>query len=176
MWDCLVKFSTWAEGNSGQIQIVIAFVALGLAIFGFKQIIEQIKISKKQEEMTIEQMDFNLKIISLNTMINAIENNHKTQQELYELKRILENEVQAADDEDEKIRLELIEDLNTRITRADDLRITLIKTCKTYGSLKNRKIFHEGELLDLSIRTMLSGLERSQTYDLIKRSIRKSVD
>lgn len=47
MWDCLVKLSTWVEGNSGQIQILIGTLALGLAIFGFRQIIEQINIAKK---------------------------------------------------------------------------------------------------------------------------------
>ncbi len=41
MWDCLVNFSTWAEGNSGQIQIGIAVVALILAIFGYKQLFQQ---------------------------------------------------------------------------------------------------------------------------------------
>lgn len=60
MWDCLVKLSTWAEGNSGQIQIGIAFFALGLAILGYKKVLEQIEISNKQTDTTNEQ------IISLN--------------------------------------------------------------------------------------------------------------
>lgn len=41
MFEYFVNFSTWAEGNSGQIQIVIAVVALILAIFGYKQLIQQ---------------------------------------------------------------------------------------------------------------------------------------
>ena len=42
MWDCLVKFSTWAEGNSGQIQIVIAVIALFFAFLGYRKVIKQI--------------------------------------------------------------------------------------------------------------------------------------
>lgn len=47
MLNYLVSFSTWAESNSGQIQILIGILALSLAIFGYRQIIEQIKIAKK---------------------------------------------------------------------------------------------------------------------------------
>ncbi|WP_171499793.1 hypothetical protein [Acinetobacter nosocomialis] len=50
MWDCFVKISTWAENNSGQIQIVIAVVALWLAILGYKKVIKQIQMAKEQEE------------------------------------------------------------------------------------------------------------------------------
>lgn len=56
MWDCLVKLSTWAEGNSGQIQIVIAFVALLYAWKAYHKVLDQIKISDRQTDLTIDQM------------------------------------------------------------------------------------------------------------------------
>ncbi len=37
MWDHLVRFSTWAENNSGQIQILIAVFAVWLAYAGYKK-------------------------------------------------------------------------------------------------------------------------------------------
>lgn len=40
MWDFLVSFSTWAADNSGQIQIVIALVAIGLAFAGYKKVLQ----------------------------------------------------------------------------------------------------------------------------------------
>lgn len=50
MWNCLVGFSTWAEGNSGQIQIMIGVVAIWY-------VLKQINISIKQTDISIKQMD-----------------------------------------------------------------------------------------------------------------------
>lgn len=62
MWDCLVKFSTWAEGNSGQIQIVIAVVALFFAFLGYKKVLKQIEISNKQEIEAEKNRFYELKL------------------------------------------------------------------------------------------------------------------
>jgi len=75
MLNYLVSFSTWAESNSGQIQILIGILALSLAIFGYRQIIEQIKIAKKQEDRADEQRKFVLKIQSLNMSLIALDKN-----------------------------------------------------------------------------------------------------
>lgn len=53
----LIIFSTWVENNSGQIQILIALVAIGLAIMAYKKVLEQIDISNKQTEVSIAQMN-----------------------------------------------------------------------------------------------------------------------
>ncbi|HCV3290916.1 TPA: hypothetical protein OV720_003275, partial [Acinetobacter baumannii] len=58
MWNYLVSFSTWAENNSGQIQIVIAVVALWLAILGYKKVIKQIQMAKEQEEQNYQQRNY----------------------------------------------------------------------------------------------------------------------
>ncbi|HCV3148523.1 TPA: hypothetical protein OV537_003446, partial [Acinetobacter baumannii] len=62
MWNYLVSFSTWAENNSGQIQIVIAVVALWLAILGYKKVIKQIQMAKEQEEQNYQQRNYEIKI------------------------------------------------------------------------------------------------------------------
>ena len=75
MLNYLVSFSTWAESNSGQIQILIGILALSLAIFGYTQIIEQIKL-QKQEDRADEQRKFELKIQSLNMSLIALDKTH----------------------------------------------------------------------------------------------------
>lgn len=62
MWDCLVKFSMWAEGNSGQIQIVIAVVALFFAYQGYRKVLKQIEISNKQEMEAEKNRFYELKL------------------------------------------------------------------------------------------------------------------
>lgn len=62
MWDCLVNFSTWAEGNSGQIQIVIAGGAIYLAWLGYKKVLEQIGISNKQDKEAEKNRFYELKL------------------------------------------------------------------------------------------------------------------
>ncbi|GEM_PF-3308472 len=57
MWDCLVKLSTWAEGNSGQIQIVIALVAIWYVLKQIKISNNQTDLSLKQTKISIAQMD-----------------------------------------------------------------------------------------------------------------------
>lgn len=56
MWDCLVKFSTWAENNSGQIQILIAFGAIWLAWEAYKKTLDQMEESKSQTQHFAEQV------------------------------------------------------------------------------------------------------------------------
>ncbi len=61
MLNYLVSFSTWAESNSGQIQILIGILALSLAIFGYRQIIEQIKIAKNRKIVQMNKENLNLR-------------------------------------------------------------------------------------------------------------------
>ena len=58
MWDCLVKLSTWAEGNSGQIQIVVAVAALFFAYKAYLGLMIQLKHSNEQENVANEQRYF----------------------------------------------------------------------------------------------------------------------
>ncbi|MBM7139894.1 hypothetical protein [Acinetobacter sp. 105-3] len=58
MWDCLVKFSTWAEQNSGQIQIIIGLVAFWYAYKGYKKVLEQIQMAKDQSSESEKQTGY----------------------------------------------------------------------------------------------------------------------
>ncbi|MCL8264244.1 hypothetical protein [Acinetobacter baumannii] len=62
MWNYLTCFSTWAENNSGQIQIVIGFLAFFLAYKGYKKLLEQIEISNKQEKEGEKTRFYELKL------------------------------------------------------------------------------------------------------------------
>lgn len=77
MWEYLVAFSTWAENNSGQIQILIAFVALFFAFQGYRKVLEQIKISNRQENIANNQREFELRYNLLNSIVVNIEKNHE---------------------------------------------------------------------------------------------------
>lgn len=56
MWDILVTISTWAENNSGQIQIIIALVAIYMAFKGYQKVLEQISLSKiKLRTITVRE-------------------------------------------------------------------------------------------------------------------------
>lgn len=80
MWDCLVGFSTWAEDNSGQIQIVIAAIAFLLAIFGYLKILEQIKIANRQDNKAEKDRFYELKL----NLIKAVNDESKYTQLLHD--------------------------------------------------------------------------------------------
>lgn len=85
MWNYLVSFSTWAENNSGQIQIVIAVVALWLAILGYKKVIKQIQMAKEQEEQNYQQRNYEIKIEVINLLFKISDSIHKKLKGLYDL-------------------------------------------------------------------------------------------
>lgn len=62
MWEYLVVFSTWAESNSGQIQIIIGLLAFWLAYKGYVKLLEQIEISNKQEKDADQTRFYDLKL------------------------------------------------------------------------------------------------------------------
>lgn len=73
MWNSLVDLSTWAESNSGQIQIFIGVLAFWLAYKGYRKVLEQIKISQDQNEITAIKESENLKISILNLIHQSLE-------------------------------------------------------------------------------------------------------
>lgn len=123
MWDCIVNFSTWAEGNSGQIQIVIAVVALIYAWKAYHKVLEQIEISNNQTEIANnqnqkanEQRALDLKIKILDELFKSLEIGRGLEAELNDLifefellKRDLENEVNT----DNKTSIESFEKIIT---------------------------------------------------------------
>jgi hypothetical protein len=53
MWECLVALSTWAENNSGQIQIIIGVVALILAVLAYRGLLHQLQFSSRQRKFEL---------------------------------------------------------------------------------------------------------------------------
>lgn len=74
MWECLVGFSTWVEGNSGQLQILIALGAIGLAFAGYKKVLKQIDISTKQEALTERNRFYELKLNLIKAVNEELQN------------------------------------------------------------------------------------------------------
>ena len=103
MLNYLVSFSTWAESNSGQIQILIGILALSLAIFGYRQIIEQIKIAKKHEDRADEQRKFELKIQSLNMSLIALDKNALKINNFKKILKLSEGSIKSLDQNSEVI-------------------------------------------------------------------------
>ncbi|WP_281963185.1 hypothetical protein [Acinetobacter johnsonii] len=165
--------SVWAllGSNAGQIQSIIAIAAFILAIIGYFKVIHQIKMAKAQEEMAIDQRDFNLKILSINTVISAIDHNHRSQKELYELKKFIKEDIGASDEEDEAIKKELIENIDAQIEASEKMRNKMIATCETLNSLKqNGRTVRDGKMLNLAIKSILIDIGESQRNELIRRS------
>lgn len=83
MWECLVSFSTWVEDNSGQIQIGIGLFAIWYAKQGYNKIKEQINHAYMQEQQLKEQKSFDLKIQSVNLLLDAVDKNKRSLQSLH---------------------------------------------------------------------------------------------
>ena len=71
---CLSSAWTWLGSNSGQIQIVIAVIALFFAFLGYRKVIKQIEISNDQTKISLDnqaltnkqnQTDLRLHIIGI---------------------------------------------------------------------------------------------------------------
>lgn len=90
MWECLSKIWDWFGSNAGQVQILIAVVALVYARRAYLKVVEQIAISNKQTQKAIDQeviankqriFELRLKVTSLlfdsNSRCKAIITNYK---------------------------------------------------------------------------------------------------
>lgn len=113
MWDCLVKFSTWAEGNSGQIQIVIALVAFWLAYKGYEKVLEQIQISREQDVVNYEQRSYELKIQVINLLFELNTSLHNKLKILHELYNAIEGSTEGNDSADKKSEIKKTLDIVT---------------------------------------------------------------
>lgn len=93
--ECLLIFSKWVESNSGQIQILIGLVALFLAVLAYFKILEQIQISNKQTNLSIDQTNITIK--QMEQLKNErffelkLRLNIRTREQQKELSSILEN-------------------------------------------------------------------------------------
>lgn len=168
MWDYLVCISTWAENNSGQIQILIAAIAFGYAYKGYLRVLDQLKLSKNQEEIAIDQRDLNLKLQTLDMLVRALESNQKHQAELYEIRAIVKNKWQSMNQESEKPQEEFIKDLDSKIAIVEDARQKLILLMKSYSALDYKGATKRPDLLSHAMESMHLDAVQSQTMSFIK--------
>ncbi|MGN2485536.1 hypothetical protein [Acinetobacter calcoaceticus] len=120
MWDHLVRFSTWAEDNSGQIQILIAVFALWLAYAGYKKVLEQITISRDQEKNNFSQRNFEAKLEFLNLCLQISDKTSVKLMAQHEIKRALENSLKVyTSDEDQEELKATIEIMEQKISETE---------------------------------------------------------
>ncbi len=77
MWECIINAWAWLGSNSGQVQTLIAILALVLAYVVYKKVLEQIRISQEQTRFTQQQRTLDLRISTLNLINENIQNNLK---------------------------------------------------------------------------------------------------
>lgn len=74
MWECLVVFSTWAENNSGQIQIILGILAFYLAINAYRKALDQTQLGLLSIQKAQEQLDHSLVQAELNQQNRFVDN------------------------------------------------------------------------------------------------------
>jgi hypothetical protein len=72
MWDYLVTFSTWAEGNSGQIQIVLGVTAFLLAVKAYSKALVQLDHSLVQSDLAMQNRFFDNKKEILTILVDLV--------------------------------------------------------------------------------------------------------
>ncbi|MBJ9905854.1 hypothetical protein [Acinetobacter bereziniae] len=158
MWNYLVSFSTWAENNSGQIQIVIAVIALWLAVLGYKKVLKQINMTIDQEEKAHLQRNYELKIEAINLLFKISESTQNKLKGLYSFQNALENTEPDITDEKEIIELKnLSTTIEDGINKSENLQSEIDRTLKAI----NRKNDFEYEILLENLKSLYSALSTS---------------
>jgi len=168
MWDCLVKLSTWVEGNSGQIQILIGTLALGLAIFGFRQIIEQINIAKKQEDRAEEQRKFELKIQSVNMSLMALDKNAVKINNLKKILELLEGSIESLEPDSEVTDSDiqnLIALIKEKIEYAEEIQEDIFDMCKR---INKKEAFPSLDELTAIYGVLINIINEANNTDLMR--------
>ena len=168
MLNYLVSFSTWAESNSGQIQILIGILALSLAIFGYTQIIEQIKIAKKQEDRADEQRKFELKIQSLNMSLIALDKNALRINNFKKILKLSEGSIKSLDQNSEVIEgdiRKLITLTKEKINHAEEVQEDIFDMCKR---INRKSAFHSLDELTAIYDVLISIINDANNTDLMR--------
>lgn len=162
----------WLGKSSGQIQILIAAIAFGYAYKGYLRVLDQLELSKNQEEIAIDQRDLNLKLQTLDMLVRALESNQKHQAELYEIRAIVKNKWQSMNQESEKSQEEFINDLDSKIAIVEDARQQLISLMKSYSALEYKGATKRPDLLSHAMESMHLDAVQSQTISFIKHRMK----
>lgn len=170
MWDYLVGFSTWAESNSGQIQILIAIGAIGLAFAGYKRVLEQIHISTKQEDQANKQRGYELKIQALSLLLTASDRNHATLKSLYEIVEHLEKPIEGFEGIKSKNIQELqriIQSTRKKIAQIKELQDLIVRLC---DEINKREVIDQ-RVIKLLYEALFSAMKESYNYELLKQNL-----
>lgn len=184
MWECLVALSTWAEGNSGQIQIVIAGGAIYLAWLGYKKVLEQIEISHKQMQAAAQQEDLHLKFNIIDMTNKNIDLIGKILIQYPLLKKELEIIHQSlvhANDPDAAIikrNLDSLARQRNELEKNRKILATLAKSCLENGEQINENyIEHLNVLNKISVDSSNTVIEyQSMSHDIEGIKIEKNLN
>ncbi|MEI2512233.1 hypothetical protein [Acinetobacter soli] len=137
MWDILVTISTWAENNSGQIQIIIALVAIYMAFKGYQKVLEQISLSKKQAEDDYSQRNYELKVDAINLVLRIGDLMHLRLISLYEAQNAINNSLEDYNVDD--IEYKKIEEIKIEINKSIDDAEDLLEKINISAKKLNKK-------------------------------------
>ncbi|MDO7240312.1 hypothetical protein Q5M79_06345 [Acinetobacter baumannii] len=169
MWNYLVVFSSWAENNSGQIQILIAVFALWLAYAGYKKVLKQISMAKEQEEENYQQRNYELKIQIINLLFQTSTSLHTKLKSLHELQDAMERAIPEQKTENEIDEAKKVLDLiKGKITETEYLYENIIKSLKTFSQLDDIDYKKLNASLGTFYTALISSIEEQNAFDVIK--------
>lgn len=171
MWDCLVAFSTWAENNSGQIQIVIAVAALIYAWKAYHKVLDQIKISNRQEQTANDQRGFELKIQALSLLLTALDKNHASQKNLNGIVENLEKsiEIQKDNNVNKKDVKEAIKSSKAKIEEFQSIQKLIISLCEEI----NKRESIDQKTIKLLYEALLGATKDAHSFELLNQVFRE---
>lgn len=172
MWECLVGFSTWAERNSGQIQILIAFGAIWLAIAGYKGVLKQIEIAKKQEHKLNEQKAYDLKIQSISLLLTTLERNQTTLKNLNKIVECVEVSIESYQNEmaDEyREAKNNIGEISGKIKELEEIQKLIISICEEI----NRKDGVDYKTINFLYTALLGATKDAYRFEILYQKLIK---
>lgn len=132
----VIWFWKMLSDNSGQIQILIALVALVYARRAYHKILDQIKISRNQDSENYKQKSFELKMEILNMFLQLTNIVNSTLVNHYEfedaIQTTLEGEISDEDRDGLNGTLKIIQN---RIKEAKELKAEIMNTTKQINDL-----------------------------------------
>lgn len=171
MWDCLVKLSTWVEGNSGQIQIVIGFVALIFAYKAYRKVIEQIDFSNKQMQLSIKQNGIEAKLNTLGLINENTKNNIEMLKKIHPLVRELEGirqKLQAKGDMEKVKKIQAnIDKLKSQKEIIEDSKNKLVNATSDFSKISYMAVDELNKNLNTLYENLVSSTNSVGEYDLM---------
>lgn len=168
MIESLISLSTWVEDNSGQIQIIIALVALVLAYKAYQKVLVQLKAARIQEEEAYQQRGLELKIQSMNLSLLALEHNNKTTSNLEDVKRLSRLALESSS-EDECVKpkelKDLIRTIETKIKESEESTEEILNMINVINS---REILEDPSILQSLYDLLVLNLKDKALTELMK--------